>query len=280
MCFFTLFLSVDPSLGKVDYNLMSDQTLMEMMFEGFDDETKKQYQDNDGMYRYVCEWSCIKCDEHERVIEIRMFGCHVRGSLDLRYIPPKVKVLLIASWDKRRVTGSVDLTRLPVGMQKLCLSNIELEGEIDLAHLPKDMVNLSLDNNQLTGEIDLTHLPEGMPRLFLQNNQLSGEIDLTNLPKGMKYLALNNNQFSGEIELTHLPDGMLELSLKHNLFSGALVIKKLPQGMKLIDVQGNHFNAIAVVDNKTDATIKFEGSGVELIADENGSKQDIKKFLE
>ena len=39
---FQIFLSVDPSLGRVDYGLFSDQTLMEMLLEGFDDETKKK----------------------------------------------------------------------------------------------------------------------------------------------------------------------------------------------------------------------------------------------
>ena len=49
MCAFQLLLNVDPSLGRVNYSLMSDQTLMEMLIEGFDDGTKKEYQDDDGM---------------------------------------------------------------------------------------------------------------------------------------------------------------------------------------------------------------------------------------
>ena len=50
-----IFLTVDSSLGKVDYNSFSDQTLMEILFNGFDDETKKKYQNNDGTYLDVCE---------------------------------------------------------------------------------------------------------------------------------------------------------------------------------------------------------------------------------
>ena len=54
MCALEIFLSVDPSLGRVDYSLLSDQTLMEMLFEGFTDKARKQCQDNDGMYLDVC----------------------------------------------------------------------------------------------------------------------------------------------------------------------------------------------------------------------------------
>ena len=33
MCLSTITLSVDPTLGRVDYNSLSDQTLMEMLID-------------------------------------------------------------------------------------------------------------------------------------------------------------------------------------------------------------------------------------------------------
>ena len=143
---------------------------MEMLIDGFDDETKKRYQDKRGIYLDVCEWSCVKCDEDESVIEIDIDSRHVRGSLELRYAPPKVKVLAITSNFEGQLTGSVDLTQLPDGMEYL-----------------------HLQNDNLTGEIDLTQMPDGMRVLILKNNQLSGEIDLTQLPDGMSCIKLNNN---------------------------------------------------------------------------------------
>ena len=242
MCAFALFLSVDPSLGRVDLSLLPDQTLVEMLFEGFDDDTKKANQDSDGMYLDVCEWSCIKCDNDARVIEINIDGGMANGSLELCYVPPKMKVFRITSWYKRHLTGSVDLTQLPDGMQKLCCSSTELKGEIDLEHLPKGMVNLSLENNQLTGEIILTHLPDGMQRLLLNNNQFTREIDLTRLPAGMKFLSLENNQFTGQIDLTHLPDGMFKLFLNNNQLSGEVDLAHLPGGMCRLYLQNNEFS--------------------------------------
>ena len=188
MCSLALFLSVDPSLGRVDYRLFSDQTLMEMLLDGLADQTKKRYQDDEGMYLDVCEWSCIKCDDDKRVIRIERDSESLTGSIELRYVPPKVKRLVLSSIINGQLIGSVDLTHLPDGMQTLFLDNNQLTGEIDLANLPHGMNELSLKSNKLTGEVELTHLPAGMKGLYLQNNQLTGEIDLTNLPQGMKYL--------------------------------------------------------------------------------------------
>ena len=258
-------LTVDPDLGhvdkgflgdlgRVDYTLMSDQTLMELLVEGFDDRTKKAYQDDHGMYLDVCEWSCVKCNTDERVVEIEE-TCAVAGSLQLQYVPPKLKVLMISSWRKSQLTGSVDLSQLPEGMQKLCLSNTELKEGIDLAHLPKIMETLSLENNRLTGEIDLTRLPDAMYKVYLHNNQLSGEIDLTHLPDGMHYLNFSGNQLTG-----------------------SLVIQKLPQRMRIIDVRSNRLQAVAVVDSNIRTIIELGGSGVMSVMDENGREIDLNQF--
>ena len=52
---FQLLLTVNPSLGLQDYSLLSDQALTEMFIDNFDDEAKKRYQDEYGMYLDVCE---------------------------------------------------------------------------------------------------------------------------------------------------------------------------------------------------------------------------------
>ena len=90
MCVLQLFRSVDPSLGRLEYRLMSDQALMEMLIDGFDDVTKKRYQDNHGMYLDVCELSCVQCDKDERVFEIRINSENSNGSIEISYVPPKV----------------------------------------------------------------------------------------------------------------------------------------------------------------------------------------------
>ena len=62
-------LTVDPSLGRLDCNSFSDQTLMEMLIDGLDEKSKQKYRDNKGTYLDVCEWSSVTCDEFKRVIK-------------------------------------------------------------------------------------------------------------------------------------------------------------------------------------------------------------------
>ena len=279
MCVFQRVLTVDLTLGRVDYSLLSDQTLMEILIEGIDDQTKKQYQDKHGMYLDVCEWSCIECDDDERVVEIGLGFGRISGSIQLRYVPPKVKILKMSSpWMGGELTGPVDLAHLPDGMQQLYLENNQLTGEIDLTQLLGEMEYLYLQNNQFTGEIDLTRLPDGMVRLYLENNNLAGEVDLTHLPNAMEQLYLTDNQLTGEIDLTHLPDRMHVLHLENNLLSGSFFIKSQTSRV-CINAQQNNFNAVAVVHAETLSRIFLRGSGVTSVVDENGKELDMKQFV-
>ena len=183
MCTLALLLSVDPFLGRMEYSSFSDQALIEMLIKGFDDKTKNKYKDNDDMYLDVCNWSLIRCNADERVIRIQIDCRNVNGSLELCYVPPNVRVFIIASWGKNQLRGSDDLT-----------------------HLPDGMTYLSLGVNQFTRDIALKSPLSGMKDLRLNHNQLTGDADLTNLPDGMRYLALNNNHLTGEIDLGQLPD--------------------------------------------------------------------------
>ena len=281
MCALQIILTVDPTLGRADYSSFSDQALMEMLLDGFDENTKQTYQDSDGAYLDVCEWSRMKCDADLRVTEIFVFSDCASGSLDLRYVPPKVKVLEIQpTQGKSKLTGSVDLTGLPGGMEFLCLISSRLTGEIDLTRLPEHIFRIDLTDNQLTGEIDLTQLPGGVKQLSLDMNRLTGEIDLTHLPARMYHLNLQNNRFTGEVDLTHLPEKMSYLYLNRNEFCGSLVIKCLPPGIRCINAQSNKFGDVALVDSEVHADINLRGSGVTSIVDENGEKLDRKRLLE
>ena len=240
-----LLLSVDPSLGRVHFNELPDQTLMELLYEGFDEETQQRYQDYDGIYVEISMWSSVKCDNTRSVIEINEQSA-VSGSLQLCYIPLSVKVFNM-SW--KRLTGSIDLTRLKESLQQLNLSH-----------------------NQLTGPVCLTKLPERIERIALNHNQLAGSIDLTQLPGKTRSLALQENQFTGSIDLTNLPESMRKLHVFSNQLSGSFIATNLPPMMREISAGANQFSSTAVVDSKTRAGIDLRKSGVNKAVDENGGK--------
>ena len=192
-----------------------------MLIGGLNAKTKKQYQDDHDMYLFACEWSSVKCDGGDRVIEIRINKPNVSGSLDLCDVPPKVRVLRTTPlWRNGKLTGTVALADLPDGMQVIDLRGNELTGEIDLRRLPETMEEVHLEQNQLTGKVDLTRLPEGMQHHSLDRNQLTGEI-----------FTLNYNIFAGEVDLRHLPDGLEFLYLGNNQSTGEINLAQLPDKM-------------------------------------------------
>ena len=281
--------SADSALGRVDLRSLSDQTLMELLIDGFDEESKQRYKDKDGMYLDVCKWSCVKCDRDHRVTEVNEKQ-YFTGSLQLSYMPPKVKTFYI-QW--HRLEGSIDLMNLPEGLEYLGLNQSGFMGSMNLTKLPESMKELALFENKLTGTIDLTQLPERMQYLLVFNNLLEGSLDLTRLPGSMKYLYLFENSFTGSVNLEHLPEsmedlevadnrlvgsigltnlpaGMKRLSIDNNQFQGSFIARNLPPRLEEINASGNKFCATAVVDSKTNAQIDLGVSGVTSVIDEKG----------
>ena len=238
-----LLSSVDSNLERVDYSSMSDQTLMELLFEGFDEDIQAEYQDGHGKYLDVCEWDYVDCDEDDRVISFDEEG-DISGSLQLCYLPPK--------------------------MQSLLLTYKELTGSVDLTQLPPKMESLTLDDNQFTGSVDLTKLPDTMGYLHLSGNDFEGSVDLTQLPESMKVLYLGKNRFEGSVDLTQFPQKMSYINIENNRFTGSFIAMSLPQGFKKVYASGNQFSAIAVVHSHENAEFDLRESGVTSAADENG----------
>ena len=106
---------------------------MEMLFEGFDEDSQKKYRDKDGMYINVCKWDCVECDDNGRVVKLTVRR-YVSGSLHIRYIPPKVKLLDISS---KQLKGTIDYAEFPESIEILYLRHISWESAMHTATLPK-----------------------------------------------------------------------------------------------------------------------------------------------
>ena len=264
-----LLLCSDPNLGRVDYSSLSDQTLMEMLIDGLDEETKEKFQDTDKTYLDVCEWDFVKCDSANRVVEICARG-KLSGSIELQYTPPKVTHFRLA-WSQSNLHGTIDLTHLPKNIKEICITGSQLAGFIELEQLPHGMLVLSLNSNYFTGEIDLSSVPARMKKLILSDNKLTGSINLTQLPSGLQDLFLNKNQLSGSLYLGALPQAMVRIKLQNNFFSGSFIAMNLPLEIDLIIASNNNFQPIAVVQSDAYADIDLRESGVTSVVDESGN---------
>ena len=74
---------------------------------------------------------------------------------------------------KKVFTGSIDLEKLPEGMEYLCVSEKCFCGSLNLWSLPKAMT-ISMNDHKFSGNVDFTRLPTLLVRYSLSANQLSG----------------------------------------------------------------------------------------------------------
>ena len=236
-----LFLTADSHLGRVDYSSFSDQTLMEMLVEGLDQALKKGYQDEDGMYRHVCQWTNVTCDADGNVVQIKSPPL-TAGSISLEYMPPHVKFFNMRS---SNLTGTLETSRLPQ-----TLRTFEIQG------------------NAFCGTVDFTSLPIIMSIFLISRNSFTGSADLRSLPRSLDELGIDDNAFSGALCLTRLPQGLTLLNVSRNAFVGDFVIRNVPKNLYCIHAEENQFNPVAVVPKGTLAALR--GSGVESVVDAEG----------
>ena len=97
----------------------------------------------------ACKWDGVTCD-------------------------PTTQTVVQIIWHAYNLTGTVNLTALPAGLE-----------------------DLDLSANALTGTPDVATLPPVLSEIFLYANQFTGTLDLRTLPKGLMYLHLDSNRFTG-----------------------------------------------------------------------------------
>ena len=254
-------LAVDPSLGRLDYDSLSDQALMEMLIEGLDDEVKENYQDANGGYLDVCEWTAVECTD-DRVTSIDIsWGRMNEKQFPFEFIPALTQDFEIFS---SNMHGTLDTGVLPSGLVRIQVSINNLHGELNFGAFPRKLERIHIDRNsfggscmlsdlpdaltifsarenKLSGGVLLSDLPAAMEVLILSQNALSGDILLNDLPMGMKELNLSQNNLSGGVQINDLPAAMRSLDLSYNKLSGSISIERLPQSMNLLNFMANEF---------------------------------------
>mmetsp|Transcript_40166 Transcript_40166/g.63539 ORF Transcript_40166/g.63539 Transcript_40166/m.63539 type:complete len:231 (+) Transcript_40166:1-693(+) len=178
-----LFFSEDSNLARVDVTTLPQQTLMEMVVDGF--ENKGRLFDDDGCYLDVDKWTGVTVNANAEVHDVDWRDYQDRhfpegGTLELRWLP-----------------GTV------VGF---ALTGSEMHGTVEIGRLPEVMERLYLQRNWLSGTIDLPLMPRPMIYLILHTNRFHGPLNLQNIPDTLTDLLLNSNSFSGTVRIGELPD--------------------------------------------------------------------------
>ena len=241
--------SVDPALGRLDYDSLSDQTLMEMLVSTLSKESKAAYQDENGAYTDIEEWYGVECDSEGTVTALSMNVSHMDlvGSLSFQFAPPKIRKIEI--YKQRGLVGSLATRELPTSLEDLRIRGTGMSGTLDLTSLPMGLVQFAIPDNDFSGGCDLSALPSGLEYFSAYKNSFSGSINLSKLPATLKILDLSFNELCGEVEFGNLPESLTNILLAHNALSGSVIIRECHPRMMQVNLFNNLFDGTAVILN-------------------------------
>ena len=193
--------AADTHLGRVDIASLPQHTCMEMLIDRIPE--KGAFQNKEGAYRDIKTWVGVRLNYDNEVTQIAWAGFRGRGffkggHIQLDFLPG---TLIDFACERSKLTGTLDIGRLPRVMRRLSLGGNQLSGALDMPCLPRQMETFKVSSNQFLGSIDLRDLPETVRYIMLNNNQLTGNAVINYLPRGLELIRLDGN------DIVHLFDG-------------------------------------------------------------------------
>ena len=275
----TNLLAVDPSLGRLDYDSLSDQALMEMLVNGLNTSCKNVFQDTKGNFIDVCDWPSIICDADERVTEIRKFSWLCSGTIDFDFIPPNVtKIKLNYFFETAYIHGTLSTALLPRQIKAIEIVHMGIRGSFDLRSLPEHLTRIDISMNAFSGSCNLTALPAGLQKLNLCHNSFSGSVSLENLPASLEMLSIACNKLSGVLRFDSLPLALACLFIDQNGFSGEFNLLKRTSPIR-INASANNFSGTAFVNVVEGIFVALGKNKLTAIVDANGEAHPLESTL-
>ena len=260
----------DPHLGRLDYDSLSDQALMEMLIDGIKSRSKEAFLDEKSNFKDVSDWIGIECID-DRVTKINLSASKfTEKQFPFEFIPALVRSFGISNCDAH---GTLDTAVLPRHIEFFDVSENKLHGSINFAGFPQSIESIFLYLNNFSGSCALGDLPDTLVTLDANNNEFSGELSLNEMPKAMEYLTLSKNKISGSFSIEKLPSRMEVLDLQSNALSGDVrLLGELPRTLHKIDVVNNKEMGSKAVLSKAAPPMHFKlkSDRLEYVVDEEG----------
>ena len=267
-----LTVAADPSLGRFDFDSLSDQTRMELLIGDLKETLRYKILTDDGDFKDVCDWEGVQCNSAGNVTQVEMIS-HASPengeTLNLVYMPPLITNFAFAMVG---ASGSIDTQALPAGLKILYVTQTErMSGPIETKHLPRGLTELDLELNAFDGGFDLTVLPPALEWLNVHSNNFSGSVNLSRLPAMLKTLYLGANQLSGELDFSSLTDSIEDIGVLENNFAGSFRLTNPPPELWRIKASGcASITGTAVVDKSFVGHLWMYDTGVTAVTDGDG----------
>ena len=264
--------AVDPSLGRLNYNLLSDQALMEMLVAHMGQAETFDIKDANGNFKDACEWGPVECKD-DRVTSVNLCGraFEREKQFPFEFIPPYVDCLNL---EECKLYGTMDTSLLPPSMSDAFSLTINaLYGPLDFQGFPRKLKYLYLEENKFSGSCILADLPPALLEFTFESNEFSGEIQIDDLPPALVKASVENNKLIGPIVIMKLPQAMEVLHLNRNAFSGEFQLFAFPPRLRVIDISSTKVSANAVLQHTTEPMhFTLVHDNVASVADESGKE--------
>ena len=258
----TVLLSIDTGLSRVDPSTFSDQTRMEILVDGLEDQSKKLLQDSNGEYYDISQWPGVTLDSSGNVISIlwRAEGL-LSGSVALDMLPPHLNefTITIPLFGHRTggFYGTIDTTALPRTLHRFDVSVQKMHGSFLLPAAPEALTYLSVRENTLSGVLVFAGMPQGLKHLDLSLNAFTGTLDTADLASTLEHFNVAGNRFEGGIDLTELPARLELFSASKNNFGGTIDLSRLPAGLMNCYLTGNAFHGSVSFSSLPESMIRL-----------------------
>ena len=274
----TLF-TVDPALGRIHKDTLSDQTLMEILIAGMDDCIKFLYQDDNGNFTDFQQWN-----------EVYHWGGRVTGigftkrlydteQFPFAFIPPFVTDFKMYSCN---LHGTLQTSALPANIEHFKVQGNKLHGSLDFQGFPRKLLIINIRSNQFSGSCALEDLPNELTIFNAKDNDFSGEIDLNSLPDDLQLLLLQKNKLTGSVNIARLPRIICGIDLSNNALSGDFRLMVFPESLDYINVESNLLSQTFTLRAAScELSFNLIFRGLAAVVDENGNEHNwMKRILE
>ena len=236
--------TIDHSLGRLDYALLSDQALMEMLFDGMEPGYKQAFQDANGNYKDICEWGVPNWSKDGRMVKISLVSMFfTQKQFPFACIPPLVTDFGVYDC---RISGTLDASVLPIELEVINVGRNSLHGTLDFKALPRSLTFIVITANSFSGSCVLADLPDALTHFYAGFNKFTGEISFNALPECLEEIYLHSNNLRGSISIEKIPETLLVINIGDNAFTGDFQMLSSPRNIKQIQITGNRWSGTIV----------------------------------
>ena len=251
-----LLLSSDSGAARVDFQSLSEQSLLELLVENM--KCKFEFQNDEGDFYAAEEWLGVTfADSNVTKVhwesEAGVYGFLEEpnermtpgGSIDFQWFPAAVESIIITFME---LEGGIATEVLPRGLLFLDCSRNKFSGSFALETLPPNINSVYAPGNALSGDIDLEKIPDSLHHLSLEGNSVTGGVRFS-LTSQIYFCFLHNNKLTGPVDLVHMPGTLQKLTLHgNNIRQQELILGKLPGELVSLRLGLVQFDAVLNAD--------------------------------